>query len=488
MDRRRWQATTLDYTALLDYDNDVEQSICLTQRQAAILKALLTNAYHATRWENLAISAVELGFIVAEIDCRLDGGCTMFLLRQNEADPCLLEQSEDGGVTWTTAFNYKLCQNTDTIALAETWNVSNEFNIDQSETYDGDIVNIYPTWVYDSSPEDADRDAALCAAITAWVDSLCDFMIVSIENGNVDVHDQSQFWSDIAFGLGAVATGLGVFGLFPVAALFGGTSLLLTSVILANMDDWLTESTAAYEDLDARATVVCVMYAALAGLTPTYSDWSGALLGELGGNAEIIREVIHDCNQEEMAFVNFLGLYVDMIDLGVAQTGNECAECTDFSHLWKFDTLSGELAHTTYNNDSPQWDILKGAYVGESGMEAEDDTGPPDRRMTQLEIEWDASRTLTKVGVFYAWEQGQIEDWGDVGCKILVDGVAKGTWTLAQVQGNTYMDWTGSIAGCTSIEVRLYCAWNTPPPASTWGGEATIRSITVEGIGTCPFE
>lgn len=267
MHKRRWRAVTLDYEALLEYDNTVNQAVCLTQRQAAVLKAALTNVYHLTRWENIDITAAELGVIVAEIDYRLDGGCTMFLLRQNEADPCLLEQSEDGGITWTTAFNYKFCQNTDTIALADTWNVSNEFNIDQSETYDGDIVNIYPTWVYDSSSVDADRDAALCAAITAWVDSLCDFMIITITNGNAEVHDQSQFWSDIAFGLGAVATGLGVFGLFPVAALFGGTSLLLTSVILANMDDWLTESTTAYEDLDARATVVCVMYAALAGLT-----------------------------------------------------------------------------------------------------------------------------------------------------------------------------------------------------------------------------
>jgi len=35
--------------------------------------------------------------------------CLMFLLRQSPTDPCQMEQSTDGGETWTLAFDYALC-------------------------------------------------------------------------------------------------------------------------------------------------------------------------------------------------------------------------------------------------------------------------------------------------------------------------------------------------------------------------------------------
>lgn len=42
---------------------------------------------------------------------RIDEDCGMpFQLRQNPSDNCLLEQSLDGGLTWTTAFDYALCK------------------------------------------------------------------------------------------------------------------------------------------------------------------------------------------------------------------------------------------------------------------------------------------------------------------------------------------------------------------------------------------
>ena len=412
----------------------------------------------------------------------------MFQLRQNADDPCLLEQSFDGGETWAIAFNYKLCQNTDTIGITNTWNISNEFNIEQITTYDNDIINIYPDWEYDATPDDSDRDAALCAAVTQWVASICEFMIVSIENGNAEAEDDMQFFSDIAYGLGAAGLALAAFGIYPVAGLFAGTSLVLTGLIIENMGDWVTDDPDPYRSVEARAEVVCKMYLALMGLTPTYANWDGALDDAMSGDAEIIRDVVNDLNHEETAFVDWMGLFADMIAVGAGEVGNECNECEEFLHVWEINELSGVEEHTTYNNDEPSWDIEAGQYEAEVGITAENLGTSPCRRYSQIIIEWDGSRELNRVRFDYDWEEGQIENWGDTGAKILMNDGDVQAWTFAQVQGNTNKQWEGTRKGITKIEIRLFCSNNTPPPACTFGGEATIERVAIEGVGSCPFD
>jgi len=43
------------------------------------------------------------------------GDCEQMILRQNPDDPCQLQQSSDGGETWTLAFDYSLCSNVITV-------------------------------------------------------------------------------------------------------------------------------------------------------------------------------------------------------------------------------------------------------------------------------------------------------------------------------------------------------------------------------------
>lgn len=49
-----------------------------------------------------------------------EGECMSFLLRQNPTNPCQLQQSVDGGTTWTLAFDYTLCETTITVAAPYT--------------------------------------------------------------------------------------------------------------------------------------------------------------------------------------------------------------------------------------------------------------------------------------------------------------------------------------------------------------------------------
>lgn len=493
MKKRRWQATTLDHPRILTMDDAIVQSICLTQRQAAICKAAIALLYFTERWIDLSLDGGELQKIMAEIDWRLDGGCTMFRLRQNPDDPCLLEQSFDSGETWETAFNYTLCSNTDALTIINIWNETNLFNIDQDTTYNGDIINIYPTWEYDGTPSDAERDAALCEAITQWVDMICEFIIMTIENGNAETEDQAQFWSDISYGMSAAALGLAVWGIYPVAALFAGTSLLLTAVVIDEISGWLMEDATPYRDVDARALVVCAMYNAMQGDTPTYAAWHSSLDEILTGNAEKIRQVVSDCNHAEMAFVNWLGLMADLIALGAGILGNTCDECQGFDHAWLFSVASGSAEHTTYDNDSPQWTLLTGYYdLVEGGLISVDENNDPvwhDRLNIRIYF---GSRTITRIRVRSDYLEGFVAPGHDDQSSIIIYTISD-TETVRlneplayQVDGIEEWVWEGLAARVTGIRIMWRCSY---AHSEFYGdGHVHINEIAVEGQGDCPFD
>lgn len=54
-----------------------------------------------------------------------------FQLRQNEDNPCLLEQTLDGGAVWLTAFDYALCQTASSETIYRYDSVTNKYQISQ---------------------------------------------------------------------------------------------------------------------------------------------------------------------------------------------------------------------------------------------------------------------------------------------------------------------------------------------------------------------
>ena len=73
MTKHKWKPILMDWDALALMEDDNECVVCLSTRERAILKGLLTTAYWTTRWENLGETEKVLGERMARLDSRLSG-------------------------------------------------------------------------------------------------------------------------------------------------------------------------------------------------------------------------------------------------------------------------------------------------------------------------------------------------------------------------------------------------------------------------------
>lgn len=93
-----------------------ECRICLTKQQIAWILSQADYASWSTRWlsggqvDQNIIFGFQADMVRRLMDCLpCSGDDELYLLRQNPLNPCQLEQSTDGGVNWSLAFDYELC-------------------------------------------------------------------------------------------------------------------------------------------------------------------------------------------------------------------------------------------------------------------------------------------------------------------------------------------------------------------------------------------
>ena len=155
--------------------------------------------------------------IIASIE--LDAGSLM--LRQNDENSCLLEQSLDGGETWSLAFDYSLCV---PATINDILQIVNQTRITQIEDFTLlEINNNAPTLTWVSSSADTDsgnneRAEALCA-LAQWVAVGSTEMLAQIQEDEIT-------FSNVA----AAALGIGV----------GVISLLVPAFAIVGAVKWIT--------------------------------------------------------------------------------------------------------------------------------------------------------------------------------------------------------------------------------------------------------
>lgn len=329
--RKRWKAVTTDYTALQSYDNIDDINICLTQREVAILKALLIPAYWTTRWENLTIDADELNEIVALIDAKLDSGCVPPVtgitdIRQVD---CILEYELDS--VWVPFANLSDCASdggTDYITQVE-------LNINIALTYqsiyiagDQRSINIFaPLIIFngdDAGIPTADRETALCMAAQAYVGGYAARKVQEL-----DAHFLGQFF--LLNALSVLTGGIGILaGMFlDSQALVGGHSY--------------ADSRAALMNPLALKKAACCMYEGLRGETVDQLAFQlslGACAFTPGSDEEIVREYLvssFPALQSYLSFIDATGRAFTQVSI----FGVDACICDFWCHVFDFTVSDG---------------------------------------------------------------------------------------------------------------------------------------------------
>lgn len=446
---------------------DTQQFFALTKRHQWLLLSLCEYATWKTRWyssSGLTIDHDELDKLVSDMIYRLmlpvESGIDMFQLRQSPDDPCLLEQSLDGGDTWLPAFDYSLCGQSNESYEEYIANSESE-NQRRLELYDGTPDSIHedtPTTTFDGG---AGATLALCAAVKAYVDR--------------QVHD-TQWRYRVAAGL--VGAGVGLLAMTGILGIIvGGVVAFIVGLALADIENAANSR----NDLDE---VICQLRDALEGTAVTLAQFQSAIAGLSGANANQTT-TIYILQGNAGATVNYL-LFLEM--LGQAQqaalAGVVSCPCEDtWCYSFNFDTdgidvwESGGLGYTM--NYVPGTGIVHQDCV--------DTVSNPDIAYRGMYIHAPFSeRVVTKVAVTYAVTKGTF-DFVASGFLLRANSAVNliSVNNNAETNGTKTRTWEGSLA---MDELHLYLRSSRDQTAPyAYSGAETVLTIRMEGLGTNPF-
>lgn len=221
-----------DY-AIIDRTNECR--ICLTQGQIDWILSQADYAGWPTRWKAAEYAEINAELINAfknDLISRLIMACVpclgedeVYELRQSPENPCQLEQSLDGGLTWTLAFDYRLCLFNETLNPPDvridpaTGNV--QYSIDDGVTWvdapkPSDKTPL-KTNIYEGNTDEACHHAANATELIRkmvmdtgddlliLIDAIVNILLVIITGGaTLPLLVTNLITAVLAFGLGAI--------------------------------------------------------------------------------------------------------------------------------------------------------------------------------------------------------------------------------------------------------------------------------------------
>lgn len=296
-------------------------------------------------------------FAITEILKFMQGmECMDFSLRQSPDNFCILEQTTDGGTTWTEVFNFALCQavtegSSNVINQNTINNYNNALTQFQNTTYNNYVEN-YVDSITDIHPElgygDADdhfRDDALCYALGKFIDSVCDSALeVLAESDNV-ANDLKSSLALVGAVLGILilaGTGIGLPAATIMAASLSAAGIGITAGAAAAIYDKMSEmSESILTDDAAKEELRCCLFGEMADSNADFADLEAALAActGLGDNANDIRELAMLYAQElalYSAFAETLAIAFQSAKLGLLP---ECpCEVGTWCFNWNFES------------------------------------------------------------------------------------------------------------------------------------------------------
>jgi len=188
--------------------------------------------------------------------------CQMYLLRQNPDDACQLEQSIDGGDTWTLAFDFGLCIPPATQIL-----------LDQLGTIYNNGWQPSPyaptdTWIHtngDTVARSDQRAGALCYAAHQVVGIICESLVRGYQ-GAYSLVTLAQ----------AVTAICAPFAVILGGAVLGGIAVAIAEIALSVVQDMVGDDIAILQNTDIRETLACVLYEQMSGRPVTAIAFASA--------------------------------------------------------------------------------------------------------------------------------------------------------------------------------------------------------------------
>ena len=345
-------------------------------------------------------------FAITEILKFMQGmECMDFALRQKPDDACIMQQTLDGGETWTDVFDFSQCVTIQDKSLSV--NITNALNnyapIFESvynnyvANYAGSPSSVYPE-LEAPSGDDSAYNAAYCNAIYTLVSVASDSAVAFYTEVINDSASQLGIFGAIAlFVVGAI----GIAGAIPT----GGASLSLTAMassaaivaggiglglgLVQYAADYLRQHTKEeFEDEEARAEVTCYLVSEVAAADNTYAAMQAALASHtLTGNAASIANYLKILFEHDSHYAAFLEKWKNNMQYAEAGIELDCP-CASEYRIWVWEFANGLGDFSIVNGSlsggrivgedvgtrdeieltmpfDPAWKVVGGAYYGE---------------------------------------------------------------------------------------------------------------------------
>jgi hypothetical protein len=320
------------------------------------------------------------------------------VFRQDPSDPCKLEQSIDGGVNWTLAFDYSLClEKQDTQQTIINYQEAIDYGDTYNTIYDGSAGSI------SDLAGDDNLDNLMCYVTSVLINSALD-----------DAVDQLERERTITAGF-SIISGI-VAGLLFVPT--GGASWLFMSAVLASVGAGIATGLTSLDidtlnNQDARDLVICCMSEALAGSVPTELAFSQALDGcafNAGSDEEQIRAIMRDYLQETDVYIAWLRLAEESKGIaGIGQLPCPCGQddCQYFDE--QPPTGEYEIIHGSWSPIGRDENSILNAQNVNSGVFPLEQSGLTSGIATSVRVNFASPRGVKKLSYSY-WMQHNAGD------------------------------------------------------------------------------
>lgn len=305
--------------------------------------------------------------------------CEMpFQLRQNPTNTCLLEQSLDGGATWSTVFDYSLCatiqdksyqvqiQNSVTYVQQTFQDIYNNF----TANYAGNPESVYPN-LADPAGDDSALRAAYCNALFELVRVACD---TAVSYYTETINSQQN---EVNVGLGITAFILAVISLaaaVPTAGaslvgLAGAAGIWAAAIgvggVLGNalVDYWQQHTIDQFQDQAAMEDVTCYLFEEVPAADNSLAAMQAALASHpLTDNAAVIADFLSILFQHDSTYAAFLEKWDNNKEFADAGIELYCPCLTGYQ-VWVWDFSNG-LGEFTIENGELSGGRLVGTDTG----------------------------------------------------------------------------------------------------------------------------